>query len=437
MKTFKRGGIHPNPNKITAGRGIDSMIVPQFLVISMSQSLGTPAKCLVKPGQEVRRGEMIGEPGGFVSAAVHSPVDGIVRKVEPVRDAQGLWTPGVIIERSEQQMPENFHHREKEEIDLLTPKDIIDEVRNAGIVGAGGATFPTHVKLSVPEGRKVEYVILNGAECEPYLTCDDALMQSHAEDILQGMVLIMKAVGAEKGVVGIESNKPEAIRAMKSAAVVFPSIKIEKLKTAYPQGSEKQLIYSLTKRIVPAGGLPLDCGVIVDNVATAYCIRQAIYEGIPMMERLVTVTGPDLSSPGNYNVMIGTPLSMMIEECGGAPEDTGKIIAGGPMMGRAVSNPDACSTKGLSGVLVLPERESRRGKALQCLRCASCVSVCPMGLEPYLLMTFGERNMDEEAKKHGVMNCLECGSCSYICPSVRPILDYVRHSKRRLRIRKV
>lgn len=438
MKTFKRGGIHPNPNKFTAGTAIREVEASQMCVVSLAQSIGAPARCIVKPGQIVKRGEKIGEPGGFISAAVHSPVDGVVKKVEPIRDPQGLWQPGVIIERAEaQEIPTlSSYDVENFDIDTLSPQQIIEKVKDAGIVGAGGATFPTHVKLSIPPGKNVDIVMLNGAECEPYLTCDDTLMRNQPSKIILGMRLIMKAVGASRGIVGIEANKPEAIKAMKKAADGMKDITVETLKTAYPQGGEKQLIYALSHRIVPAGGLPADVGVVVDNVATAYCIAEAVAGGSPMVSRLVTITGPALTNPGNFLVNIGTPISTLIEAAGGHPEQIGKIVAGGPMMGRAVSYPDAPSSKGLSGVLVLPADMSRRGESGACVRCGKCVNACPMGLEPYLLMTYGQLELDDESKEHGVLNCLECGSCSYVCPAVRPILDYIRLSRRRIRSKK-
>lgn len=435
MKHFKIGGIHPDANKITAGGALKRIEPPQMVSVMLSQSIGAPARAIVKPMQHVEAGEMIAEASGFVSAPVHSPVSGTVKKLEPVRDAQGIWRPCIIIEKDEEQI-RNFSREEKDILDEVSKEEIIRLVGEMGVVGAGGATFPTRVKISVPEGKSVDFVLLNGAECEPFLTCDDTLMRTQADKILRGMRYIMKATGARQGVVGIEANKPEAIAAMKEAAKKYSEIAVEPLRTAYPQGSEKQLIEALTGRRVPSGKLPLDVAVIVDNVATAYNVAEAVEEHCPVTQRIVTVTGPALSSPGDFLVPIGTPISVLIEAAGGLPAATGKIIAGGPMMGRAVSNPEAPSVKGLSGVLVLPEEMSRRGDAKACIRCGACVRACPMGLEPYLLMTYGEKNMDEEAKNADVLNCLECGSCSYVCPSCRPILDYIRLSRTRLRTKK-
>lgn len=443
MKRFKKGGIHPASNKITAGLPIRGVVECGLYYVMLSQNIGAPASAIVKPGQHVEKGERIADPTGFISVPVHSPVEGVVKKIEPVRDPQGIWRQCVIIEADA--VNRNFTIPSDSAFDLekagkiyqeYTPRQIVDGVHEAGIVGAGGAAFPTHVKLSVPKGKKAEFVLLNGAECEPYLTCDDSLMNHSPRKIIEGMRLIMKAVDAPKGIVGIESNKPRAIAAMKEAAEDYPEISVETLRTAYPQGSEKQLIYALTGREVPNGGLPIDVGAIVDNVTTAWCVADAVIDGNCMCSRLVTVTGKELSNPGDFLVPVGTPISVLMEAAGGIPSDTGKVIAGGPMMGKAVSNLDAPAVKGMSGILVLPEAQSRRPSVYPCIKCGKCMEACPMGLEPYLLMTFGERNMDEDALAHGVMNCLECGSCSYICPSARPILDYIRLSRQRIRANK-
>lgn len=436
MKTFKKGGIHPNPSKITAGGKVSEAGIPAMLTINLAQSIGAPARCVVKPLQHVEAGELIAEAGGFVSANIHTPVSGTVKKIEPVRDPQGIWRPGVIIE-ADPDLPESGSTILSDaEIDSLTPKQIVEKIAAAGIVGMGGATFPTAVKLSIPEGKSIDTVILNGAECEPYLTCDDTLMRNKASEIAEGLRLIMKATGASKGIIGIEHNKPEAITAMKEAVAGLHDISVEALRTKYPQGGEKQLIYALTRRTVPAGGLPLDVHVVVDNVATAYSITQAVRRGTPLTSRLVTVTGPELRDPGDFLVHIGTPISELIQMAGGDPDKAGKIIAGGPMMGRAVSHPDAPSTKGLSGVLVLPADMAERKESESCIRCGRCVDVCPMGLQPNLLMNLGLHGLYEETRIHGALNCLECGSCSYICLAHRPILDYIRLSRQNLRKKK-
>lgn len=433
MKTFRRGGVHPPELKITAGKPIEPMPVGKELRIMLSQSIGAPAKPIVKPGDHVDAFQKIAEAGGFVSAPVHSPVAGTVKKLEPTRNSQGIWQDSVVISVDEEQttpLPEN---RTPEEIDALTPKEIIDIVGDAGIVGMGGATFPTRVKLSVPEGKKAEYILINGAECEPCLTCDDTLMRAHAPEIVSGTLLLMKATGAKAARIGIEENKPEAIEALRKATEATPNVDVCVLKKKYPQGGEKQLIYAITGRTVPAGGLPIDTGCIVDNVATAYAVWCAVARRTPLTQRIVTVTGPEMTRPGNYLVANGTLISDILEFAGGIPADTGKIIAGGPMMGRAVSCLDATATKGLSGLVVLPESESKRPSPQPCIRCARCVSVCPMGLEPYLFMLQADNRRWDDMKEHGVLNCLECGCCSYTCPSSRPLLDMIKLGKQELR----
>ncbi len=447
LKRFRKGGIHPSPNKITADVPILEMPLPEDVCrVMLAQHIGKPAKPIVKPGEHVEAGQMVGEPDGFVSAAVHTPVSGKVKGIERVRNAQGLWKDAVvIIPDEEDDFNSGLRHdpdsewggkgEEKVGVDFnqyleLEPKEIIHRIARAGVVGLGGATFPTRVKLTIPEGREAKTVVINGAECEPYLTCDDQLMRSEASAIVAGIRLIMKATGAPKGVIGIEANKPAAIEAMKEEVRrQRADIKVEGMRTRYPQGSEKQLIEALTGRRVPAGGLPIDVGAVVDNVATAKSVYDAVVLEKPLTSRVVTVSGPSVKSGGNFLVPIGTPISKIIEYAGGLPEDTGKVIAGGPMMGRAVSNLDAPSEKGLSGITILPESMARRPKEENCIRCARCVEACPMGLEPYLLVTMAHAEMKEELQRHGVKNCLECGCCAYVCPSGRHLVDYLKLAK--------
>lgn len=438
MRTFRKGGIHPPENKLTAGKPIVEVPVPAELRIMLSQCIGAPAKPLVKPGDRVQRGQKIADAGGFVGAPIHSPANGTVKKIEPTRTPQGIWQDSIVITSDpEDHAPFAPTPRTPEEVEALSPEDIIAIVGEAGIVGLGGATFPTRVKLSVPKGKKATTVIINGAECEPCLTCDDALMRVDADKIVKGALLIMRATGAEETVIGIECNKPEAIRAMTRAAGPYPSLRVEVLKKKYPQGGEKQLIFAVTGKRVPAGALPIETGCIVDNVATAYAIYEAVYNRIPLMERIVTVAGPGLANPGNFLVKNGTPLSDILDFAGGLPEDAGKVVAGGPMMGKAVSALDSPATKGLSGLVVIPETAAKRAKQGPCIRCARCVSVCPMGLEPYLLMLQAEHKVWDGMSEHGVMNCLECGSCSYICPASRPLLDFIKLGKQELRKAKI
>lgn len=441
LKRFKKGGVHPNPMKLTAGSPIRPMPAPAEVRLLLSQHIGAPAKCIVKAGEEVAAGQMIAEAGGFVSAPVHSPIAGKVKKIELVRDAQGLWKEAVLIEAlpaeegAEEKVidfDESNPLRTEEEIDALQPKEIIDIVGNAGIVGLGGAAFPTRVKLTIPEGKKSEIFIINGAECEPYLTCDDAIMRRYPREIIQGLRYLMKATSTPRGMVGIEANKPEALKAMTEAAAEYSDISVVALRTAYPQGGEKQLIQALTGRVVPAAGLPIDAGVVVDNVATAFAVYRAVRYGEPLIKRVVTVTGIEIEG-GNFVAANGTTSSLLIEAGGGMPADTGKVISGGPMMGRTMSTVEAPLVKGSGGILLMPEDRSLRGEVSPCIRCCKCVAACPMSLEPYLLQTLGEFDLPEEATEAGVLNCMECGCCSYVCPSNRPIVDYIRLSKLQIR----
>lgn len=436
MKTFKKGGIHPPENKSTRDCPIVDMPIPGELRIMLSQCIGVPAKSIVKPGDKIECGQKIAEAAAFVSAPVHSPVNGSVKKIEPTRTSQGIWQESIVITTDSENPVTNPLPRTTDEIETLSPDDIINIVGDCGIVGLGGATFPTKVKLSIPKGKSAEYVLINGAECEPCLTCDDALMCQDAEKIVKGTLLIMKATGAKYGIIGIEENKPDAIKIMSSATDPYPGLKVVTLKKKYPQGGEKQLIYAITGRVVPAGALPIERKCIVDNVATAYAIYDAVYNRRPLTDRIVTVTGKGLSNPGNFRIKNGTSLDDIIKFAGGLPEDTGKIIAGGPMMGRAISSLEASATKGLSGLVILPESESLRKPTQPCIRCARCVSVCPMGLEPYLLMLQADVKKWDDMAANGVMNCLECGCCAYTCPSHRPLLDMIKLGKQELRKKK-
>lgn len=436
MKTFNKGGIHPDAAKLTADSPTVAVAAPAVVRLMLSQAIGAPAKPVVKPGDTVTAGQMVAEAGGFVSANLHSPVAGTVKKIEPVRNPQGIWQDAIVIETAADAQPQQPADTGVT-VDNADPKQIIDSVHQAGIVGMGGATFPTRVKLSVPAGKKAECIVINGAECEPYLTCDDRLMRERPEAVVEGTRLIMKATGCPRAVIGIEDNKPEAIKAITEAARPYPGIEVVALAKKYPQGSEKQLIYAATGRVVPAGGLPIDAGAIVDNVATAAAVADAVLRGQSLTGRIVTVTGPSLANPGNFYVPLGTPVRDLIEMAGGLPGDTGKVIAGGPMMGRAMSDLDAPSTKGLSGVLVLPESMSARRSEQPCIRCAKCVEACPMGLEPYLLMTLGQLSRWDDSKERGAMNCLECGCCAYTCPASRPLLDYIRLDKMQIRKLKI
>ena len=314
------------------------------------------------------------------------------------------------------------------EIKLDGP-EIINRITEAGIVGLGGATFPSHVKLTVPRGKKAEYLIINGVECEPYLTSDHALMLEKGEEILTGIQILKKALNVTIAYIGIENNKPDAIQEMQRLAASYEGIKVCALRVKYPQGGEKQLIKAITGREVPPGGLPVDVGVVAFNVGTVFAVYEAVQKNKPLVERIVTVTGKNVKQPANFKVRIGTSVEKLIEATGGLPDDTGKIIMGGPMMGKALGSIDVPVVKGTSGILLIPDEASNRAAVQPCIRCAKCVSVCPMGLEPYLLMPLSQLENFSRLEAEHIMDCIECGSCSYTCPANRPLLDYIRLGK--------
>lgn len=428
LKGFKIGGVHPPENKLSSSYPIEVMPVPEKVTIPLSQHIGAPAAAVVAKGDKVFAGQLIARASGFVSANIHSSVSGTVTSVDDVADASGIRRPAVTIQvEGDSWLPEILEH--PADTSALTSPEIIAKIADAGVVGMGGATFPTHVKLNVPAGSKAEYLIINGAECEPYLTADHRVMLEHADEILAGVELLARALGVKKTYIGIENNKKDAIELLKSKLRGNNSIEVIPLKTKYPQGGEKQLIDAVLKRRVPSGKLPVDVGAVVHNVGTAYAVYEAVQKNKPLVERVVTVTGKHLDKPRNLMVRIGTPVSELIEFCGGVPENTGKVILGGPMMGRATANLAATVTKGTSGVLLMDEKESVRQEAIACIRCTKCVYVCPMALEPYLLYKLSCRNMKEEMEAAHVTDCIECGSCSYVCPSYLPLLDHIRVGK--------
>ena len=434
MKTFKIGGIHPAENKLSAASPIREAALPKQAVFSMFQHIGAPAKPIVKKGDEVKVGTLLAEAGGFVSAPIYSSVSGKVSKVDVALDASGTRRMAVYVDVEGDEWKESID-RSSTLVKLsnrpeLDSKTIIEKVKNAGIVGMGGATFPCHVKLSPPPGSKAECVIINAVECEPYLTADHRLMLEHPEEILVGLQLIMKAVDVKKGYIGIENNKPDAIALMTEKAKDYEGIEIVPLKVKYPQGGEKQLIDAVIGRQVPAPpAIPINVGAVVQNVGTAFAIYQAVMKNKPLIDRIITVTGKSLQQPSNLLARLGTPFQQLIDECGGLPEDIGKIIGGGPMMGKALLSLDIPMTKGSSGLLIMNEKEARRSMPQPCIRCAKCVNVCAMGLEPYLLSKMCAMEDWEGAEKNGIVSCIECGSCQYTCPSNRPLLDMVRVGK--------
>lgn len=432
LKTFKIGGVHPPENKLSAGEAIVTLPLPEQVIIPLSQHIGAPAVPTVKKGDHVKAGQVIGQAAGFISANIHSSVSGTVVNIEAVTDASGYPRPSVIIQVEGDEWEESIlQEAEKKQPSDYTKEEIIKAINAAGIVGMGGATFPTQVKLSPPPGNKAEVLIVNGVECEPYLTADHRLMLEHGEELMTGIQLIKRALGVERAVIGIKNNKPDAIAHLKQLAAGIPGVEVCPLKVKYPQGGEKQLIKAVTGKSVPSGGLPIAVGAVVQNVGTVYAVYEAVMKHKPLVERVVTVTGKSVKKPGNYLCRIGTPIARLIEAAGGMPEDTGKVISGGPMMGKAVTSTDIAVTKGTSGVLLMPESESQRLPYRNCIRCGKCVDVCPMGLEPYHLMLLAGENMLEALEEEHVMDCIECGSCMYTCPAHRPLLDLIRLGKNR------
>ena len=406
------------------------MSVPKTVYVPIAQHIGIPAEIIVDRKDKVEIGQVIAKSGGFVSSNIHSPVAGTVTKLDMMVDSSGYKKQCIVI-RTDPKNESNLVIPEfplKREI-TLSQKEILQHITDYGIVGLGGATFPSHVKLDIKNDKHVDCLIINGVECEPYLTADHRLMLEKSEEIIVGIQILMHALHIEKAVIGIENNKKDAIAVLKKATESDPRIKVSALRVKYPQGSEKQLIQAILKREVPKGGLPMDVGVIVHNVGTIFAIYQAVQHNQPLTERVVTVTGKKLNNPSNFWVKIGTPIKDLVEEVGGVPEGTRKIVNGGPMMGKAIKNTDVPITKGTSGILIISEEEASRKEPKNCIRCSQCVFVCPMGLEPHLLMNLSEKGLYERAAKEDVMTCIECGSCSYVCPSHRPLLDYIRFGK--------
>jgi electron transport complex protein RnfC len=430
LKTFRIGGIHPKENKFSAGRPIESISIPSQVIVPLAQHIGAPCQPVVKRGDEVKVGTLLGKSVGFVSANIHSPVSGTVKKIDKALDVSGYKRDAVFIDVVGDEWEETIDRTDTLVRECsLNPKEIIERIFAAGIVGMGGATFPTHVKLTPPPGTKAEVLIINGVECEPYLTADHTLMMEKTEEILVGIQLLMKAVNVKRAVIGIENNKPDAIKKFKQIADTYPGIEVQPLKVQYPQGGEKQLIDAVMRRQVPSGALPISVGAVVQNVGTAFAVYEAIQKNKPLVERIVTVTGKHVVNPCNVLSRIGIPLSNLIEHAGGLPETTGKVVSGGPMMGKAIASIDIPVTKGTSGVLIIPTLEARRKQMKDCIKCAKCVSICPMGINPTVLMTLTEYEVWDKAEKERITDCIECGSCSFTCPSDRPLLDYIRLGK--------
>lgn len=433
MKTFKIGGVHPAENKFSADQAIEVLELPKQVSIPIAQSLGAPSNAIVVKGDMVKVGQLIAKGEAFISSNIHSSVSGKVMKVDDILDASGYRRTAVMIAVDGDEWEESIDRSDKLKKEIsLSKEEIVKKVHEMGIVGLGGATFPSHVKLMVPQGKKAELLIINGVECEPYLTADHRLMLEKADEMMIGIQILMKGLDVSRAIIGIENNKPDAIAHLKSIVSNYPGIEIEALKVQYPQGGEKQLIEAVIGRQVPSGKLPIEVGAVVNNVGTAFAVYEAVQKNKPLFERIVTVTGKSLSKPGNYMVRVGTSTNELIEKAGGLPEDTSKVVSGGPMMGKALNAVDVPVVKGTSGVLLFKEDEAKRIEPSNCIRCGKCITVCPMGLEPVLIAQYSEIEMYENVEAERAMDCIECGSCQYTCPAARPLLDYIRLGKFRV-----
>jgi electron transport complex protein RnfC len=421
------GGVHPSYNKKrTENLAAEELPLQDSYVVPLSQNIGAMSVPVVERGDEVKKGQMIAEPGGFVSIPIHAPTSGKVKKIdvyphpsggnmaaiEIKSDGEDTWAEGIGVQR---------------DYENLDADAIRAAIRNAGIVGMGGAAFPTHVKLSPPKEKPIDTFILNGAECEPYLTADHRIMLERTEEVIEGGLLMASALGVSRIIIGIEENKPDAVEKMR--AMADGRFEVVSLHVVYPQGSEKQLIYALTGRSVPAGGLPMDVGVVVQNVGTAAAAYDACSLGIPLIERIITVTGKGINEPKNLKVRVGTLVSALVEYCGGMHEDTAKAIMGGPMMGVGQHSLDVPIVKGTSGMVFLTTDESTLFTSEPCIRCASCIDGCPMNLLPTVISAYSVNSMFDSCEVYNALDCIECGCCSYSCPSHIPLVQNIRRAK--------
>ena len=434
LLTFK-GGIHPNDMKhLTCEKQIKELEAPDVLTFPLSQHIGAPAVPCVKVGDTVNMGQKIAEAPTAFSANIHSSVSGKVVAIEPCMHPNGTEVNSIVIENNRQDTIDEAV-TPHEDYKKLKPKEIVDIIKEAGIVGMGGATFPTHIKLSPPPEKKIDYVIINGAECEPYLTSDHRAMLENPEDIILGLKIIMHIFNLKEGYIAIESNKPDAIAKMTEYAGKETDVQIhvKALKTKYPQATEKQLISAIAKRQVPPGKLPLDVGAVVNNIDTCASIARAVTTGMPLIKRIVTVSGDCVKEPTNFSVRIGTPFSYLFENAGGFSSDPMKIIMGGPMMGTAVASINVPVIKGTSGLLAFSEKMVGTPRNETCLRCGKCVSACPMRLMPNALNAACKAEDFEKLEKLHIMDCMECGSCSYLCPAKQHPVQSIRIAKQKMR----
>lgn len=432
LPTFKKG-VHPNDFKhFTCSEAIETLPLPDHVFIPLQQHIGAPCTVAVEKGAEVKTGQVIGSSEAYVSSPVHSSVTGTVKDIGTFPHPVGGKVQMVYIKRT----------AEEDEWNLMAPikdwqsasvEDLNQRIREAGVVGMGGAAFPTHVKLAPPKDKPIDTFILNGCECEPYLTADHRAMVEQSEKVLTGMAMIMKILGVKNGFIGIENNKPDAIDAMRNAVVRGKyNFKVVSLQVKYPQGAEKMLIQSVLKRQVPTGGLPMDVGTVVNNIGTAMAVADAVLEGKPLVNRIVTVTGDGISQPKNVLARIGTPFADILNYCGGLKDEASHVFMGGPMMGMAQYNMNVPVVKATSGIVCTAAKGEPAERAMPCIRCGSCVTACPMFLLPTRIARLSEKDQPEAAEELGIMNCIECGSCAFVCPSHIPLVQWIRLGKLRV-----
>lgn len=434
LHTFPMGGVHPDENKLTNDVATVAAELPKVAVIPLCQHIGAPTKPVVKRGDKVKVGTLIGEAGGFISAPIFSSVSGTVAKIDTTFDATGYRQPCVFINVEGDEWEDGIDRSAKLETlaehPELTAEEIVGRVKAAGITGMGGAGFPTFVKLMPPPGSVAECVVINAVECEPYITSDYRLMMEHADEIIVGVQLLMKSVSVDRAYIGIEENKPKAISLMTEKASADSRITVVPLAQKYPQGGEKQLVAAVTGRQVPAPpAIPVSVGAVVVNVGTTFATYEAVMKNKPLFERYTTVTGKHMARPANFLVRMGTPFSQLIEACGGLPEGDNKVLAGGPMMGKAVLTTDVTVCKGTNAITVLTDVDAHRKAVQPCIRCGKCVTVCPMGLEPYLIATLSAFKKYDKLEREAITSCISCGSCQYTCPAHRPMLDNIAQGK--------
>lgn len=434
-RTFPKGGVHPHGRKSLANKAaIVALPESSIVTVPMSQHLGAPAVVCVAKGDVVKVGDVIGTGESFISADIHAPVSGTVKEITSVILPNSISTKAVVIERAEDSEPAEFPFAEGDPVEQLTGEQLITRTKQAGIVGMGGATFPAHVKFQIPKGKHAEYLVINGVECEPYLTADHRTMLEHTNEVLDGIRAIAKMTSAEKVIICIENNKPDAIDAMEKAVNDrnLPFF-IQPLKVKYPQGDEKQLLKAVINREVPSGGLPIEIGAVVSNVGTSYAVYEAVFRNKPLISRVVTVTGDAVKNPGNFRVTVGTPIRTLIEAAGGFSVEPKKLVAGGPMMGFSFFDLDTPVIKGTSGILALTEKNLDKAERTACISCGKCVMACPMGLQPTKLFKYIDHQRFDEAMKLNLMDCKECGCCAFSCPARIPLVHGFKYGKKMAR----